>query len=433
MSEGGNLVVVGGLAAGLSAASQVRRRDPRAVIDVFERSSHIAYGACGLPYFVGGRISNSDELSVYSRDVFEQQRNINIHTQHDVERVDVANKHVLVHDVVRDKKNLVEYDTLLLATGAEALHLPVPGVELDGVHLLRTMDDGIALRGQVERNLRARQGARGRAIVVGGGYIGLEVAEALKEAGVEVALVESRPEVLSSVDSDLAGLVHDELERNGISLHLGESVEEIVGVGQVEGVRTSTGWLEADTVVVGVGVRPNTTLGIEAGTELGAGGAIRVDDHMRTSVPDVFAAGDCADTVHLCTGGRVYIPLGTTANKQGRVAGENIGGGARAFRGVLGTAIVKVFKRGVARTGLCTEEARAVGWSPQVTTIRDRSRAHYYPGSAPVAVRLVTGPRGELLGGQLVGPQDFLIRVNALAAAIQAELTVGELREMDFA
>ncbi|GAB6877545.1 FAD-dependent oxidoreductase [Thermaerobacter litoralis] len=431
MSRRKRLVVVGGVAAGMSAASRARRLDPDLEIEVFERSGFVSYGSCGLPYFVGGLIREPSELVIYTPQFFRQKRDIAVHVQHEVTAIHPDEHYLEVRDLVTGRQRQVEFDTLILATGARPVEPPIPGLDLKGVHFLRLIEDGIAVR-EHARALVA-QGRR-KAVVVGGGYIGLEMAEALVSVGMEVAIVERLPQVMPNLDPEMAELVHDELRRHGVALYLGEGARAVLGDGgRVRALDTDARTLPADLVLVAVGVRPNSELAKAAGIELGAGRAIKVDEFMRTSHPAVYAAGDCADTVHRVSGRRAYIPLGTTANKQGRVAGENAAGGHARFPGVLGTAIVKVFDLGVARTGLTAREAVLAGLEAAATTIRHGSRAHYYPGADKLHVRLVHGPDGRLLGAQMAGPVDAVLRIDTLVAALHAGMTVDQLYELDLA
>lgn len=431
MARGKRLVVVGGVAAGMSAASRARRLDPDLGIEVFERSGFVSYGSCGLPYFISGMVREAGELVVYTPEFFQRKRNIAVHVKHEVTAIHPDDRYLEVRDLVTGRERQVEFDTLILATGARPVKPPIPGLDLEGVYFLRLVEDGMAIR---ERARALVAQGRRHAVIIGGGYVGLEMAEALTATGMEVAIVERLPQVMPNVDPEMAALIHDELRRHGVALYLGEEARGVLGEGgRVRALETSARTLPADLVLVAVGVRPNSELAAAAGIELGAGRAIRVDEHMRTSHPAVYAAGDCADTVHRLTGERVYVPLGTTANKQGRVAGENAAGGSARFPGVLGTAIAKVFDLGVARTGLTLREAKVAGLQAEATTIRHGSRAHYYPGSGQLHVRLVYGEDHRLLGAQMVGPVDAVLRIDTLVAAIDAGMTVEQLYDLDLA
>ncbi|MDI3316983.1 MAG: FAD-dependent oxidoreductase [Bacillota bacterium] len=426
-------IVAGGVAAGMSAASRIRRLDPEAEILAFERSGYVSYGACGLPYFVEGLVERPEQLVTYSPETFRSQRRIDVAVHTEVERIDRERHEVTVRDLESGEPRRLRYDRLILATGARPSAPPIDGLDLEGVHVLRLVEDGIRLR-------RALEERRGRAVILGGGYIGLEAAEAVRKRGWEVTLVEALPQVMATMDPEPAQAVARELERNGIELRLGEPVLGLesdgsgAGKGRVRRVVTRAGSVEADLVLVATGVRPNSELAAEAGIATGVRGAIRVDAEMRTSDPDVWAAGDCAESFHAVTGRPDWIPLGTTANKQGRIAGENAAGGHARFPGVAGTAIVKVFDLGVARTGLSLAEAQRAGLEAEAVDALQRSRAGYYPGGGRVAVRLVVERASRrLLGGQLTGPVDAVKRVDTLAAALYGRFTVDDLYGLDLA
>lgn len=420
------LVVAGGVAAGMSAASRARRLDPDLEILVFEATGHVSYGSCGLPYLISGVIPRPEDLVVYNPEFFRTKRNIQVFIHHLVTRVDTARKVVHVRD--RDGQTQeVPYDRFILTTGGRAVRPPIPGVELSGVFTLRNLEDGVAIL----EYLRERQPRR--AVIVGGGYIGLEMAEAFRARGLAVTVVEMLPQVMSTLDPDMSALVAESLERNGVTLLTGERVLALEGDSQgVRRVVTAGQQLDADLVLLAGGVRPNAALAAEAGIALGPTGAVAVNDRMETSVPDIWAAGDVAEVTHRVTGRPAYIPLGTTANKQGRVAGENAAGGQARFPGVVGTAVAKVFELEVARTGLSTTEAESAGFDPVTALVRQGSRAHYYPGGAKMAVKLVMDrPSGRLLGAQMVGADGVAKRIDVVAAGLQSGWTVEELYAAD--
>ncbi|MDI3297993.1 MAG: FAD-dependent oxidoreductase [Bacillota bacterium] len=427
-------IVAGGVAAGMSAASRIRRLDPEAEILAFERSGYVSYGACGLPYFVGGLVERPEQLVHYTPDYFRSERRIEVAVRTEVERIDRERHEVTVRELASGERRTLRYDRLILATGARPSAPPVDGLELEGIYVLRLVEDGIRLRQALEER-------KGRAVVLGGGYVGLEAAEAMRRRGWEVTLVEALPQPMASLDPELAEAIVRELERNGVEVRLGEPVQGLEGDrsagggrGRVRRVVTRAGRIEADLVLVATGIRPNSELAVAAGIETGVRGAIRVDAEMRTSDPDVWAAGDCAETYHVVTGRPDWIPLGTTANKQGRIAGENAAGGHARFPGVAGTAVVKVFDLGVARTGLSLAEARAAGFDAEAVEVHQRSRAGYYPGGGRMIVRLVVERSScRLLGGQLAGPPDAVKRIDTLAAALYARFTAEDLYSLDLA
>ena len=418
------LVVVGGVAAGLSAAARARRLDPALDVHVYERTGFCAYSACGLPYLVGGVIPRHTALVARTPENFADQ-GIAVHLHHEVQAVDVAAGRVRVRDLESGREREAPYDELVLATGGRA-RLPLPGTDLPGVFVVRTVEDGLAIREWIARERPQR------AVIVGGGYIGLEMAEALRSRGLDVTLLELLPRVLPLVDDEVAQDVEAELIRQGVDLRCSIPVDRVEGDRPVRRVMAGAEGMDADLVVVCVGVTPDSSLASAAGMPLGARGAVAVDDAMRTQAEHVWAAGDCAETRHHLHDLPAYIPLGTTANKQGRVAGANIAGRSESFAGVVGTAAVKVFDLHVARTGLSGVEAARAGIDAVAATIVHRSRAVYYPGGGPIKVK-ITAERGtgRLLGAQLAGGEGVAKRIDVVAAALHLRAGVDELAGFD--
>lgn len=425
------LCVVGGVAAGASAAAKARRANPTWDVHLFEQGSHISYGACGIPYLIAGLVRRPEDLIARRPEQFEQQ-GVHVHLAHRVTEIEPGNGRVRVADLAGPEERWEGYDALVLATGASPIRPGFPGIDLAGIHTLRTLEDGVAL-------LRALEATPRRAVIVGGGYIGLEMAEALRARGVEVTVVELATQVMLSLDAEMAGLVEQEVRSHGVDVQLGNAVEGFAGRGRVERVLTQRGTLGADLVVLAIGVRPEVSLASAAGVELGSTGAVAVDERMHTSVEGILAAGDCAEARHRVTGRPAWIPLGDTANKQGRIAGQNavepaetrVGDQAR-FGGVVGTAVAKVFDLTAARTGLTAREAREQGLSASVTRVKAPSRAHYYPGGSPIHVQLVLEEgSGRLLGGQLVGREGVAKRVDVLAALLHMGGDLDDLAGLD--
>jgi NADPH-dependent 2,4-dienoyl-CoA reductase/sulfur reductase-like enzyme len=420
------LVVVGGDAAGMSAATAARRRDPDMEILAFERGPYTSYSACGIPYYVGGHVDRSDLLLVRSPDEF-RQAGIAVETRTEVVGIDIDAGTVTVraHDGTAEREE--GWDQLVYATGAEAVVPPIPGAE--AVEPVRTVDAAERFRSGLERSHDRC------AVVIGAGYIGLEMAEALVQRGLEVRLIDRLDQVFPGLDPDMAAHVRDAAEAVGIRVMLSVQVDEIRrnADGSVRSVVTSEGELPADHVVLSTGVRPATTLAKEAGLRLGATGALVVDDGQRCAgVDGVFAAGDCVESWHRVLRRPVNVQLGTHANKQGRVAGVNATGGDARFPGVLGTAVSRICRHEVGRTGICEREARDAGIPVATAVVKDKTRAGYYPGSGPMWVKLVAEPgTGRLLGGQIVGIEGSAKRIDVLAACAWAGLTVGEMELMD--
>jgi NADPH-dependent 2,4-dienoyl-CoA reductase/sulfur reductase-like enzyme len=420
------LVIIGAVAAGTSAAAKARRVAPELEIILLERDRDISYGACGLPYLVAGLIARADDLVARSPAEFRAQ-GIDVRTRHEVLAIYAHNKALRVADLEAAKEYSLSYDNLVIATGAVSFRPPVEGLQLSGVYTLRTLSEGEALREAVS------SGKVKNAVIVGGGYIGLEMAEAFRARALPVTVVEMAPQLMVNIDEDMGNLVLAEVERNGVRVLLNDGLVRCEGAGRVERVITQHSEVPADLVLLSIGVRPNTTLATQAGVALGAGKAVSTDSHMRTNLESVYAAGDCAETVQQVTGEKVYIPLGTTANKQGRVAGANAAGMDCGFEGVVGTAVAKVFDLQVARTGLTEKEAKAKGFSVTVSSVHAMDHARYYPGNTTLDVKLVTdSSSGRLLGAQMVGAQGAAKRIDVLAAALYAGMTVDDLTRLDY-
>ncbi len=423
------LVVIGGDAAGMSAASQARRRRRPSELEIvaYERSSYVSYAACGEPYHVAGYIDPLERLVARTPEQFAEV-GIEVHLRHEVVAIDLEDRTVTVRDLDRDRTFETPFDQLLVATGAKAVRPPIEGIDLSGVYELRTLDDARVLRRVADRE-------EGSVVVVGGGYIGLEVAEAFCVREWEVTVLEAAPSLLPrTFDPDLGAEVAAALENMGIRTETGDPVVRIVGSGRVVAVETETEKYPADAVVLGIGTHPEVALAAEAGIPLGPTGAIAVDDHQRTPVDGVWAAGDCAETRHVVTGAPVNLHLGTVANKTGRIAGINLTGGDIAFPGVLGTAITKVCDLEIARTGLRESEAIEAGIDAVSATVSGTTAAHYWPEAAEVTVR-ATAERGtgRLLGAQVVGGPGAGKRIDVFATALWSRMTAEELSWVDLA
>ena len=419
------LAIVGGDAAGMSAASAARRRDPDLAIVAFERGPYTSYSACGIPYFVGGLVEEADRL--ISRSPEEHRaKGIDVRTRCEVIAIDLGARRLTVRDAAGQESE-ERFDQLVVATGAAAVRPPIPGAE--AIEPAQTVDAAERLRAALERGGDS-------AVVVGAGYIGLEMAEAFIERGMQVTMIEQAPQVMATLDADMAAHVQDAAEARGVRVLLGAAVEEIVldetGTRPVA-VRTADETIDADHIVVGVGAKPVVGLAEEAGLEVGDSGALRVDDHQRCPGHDgVFAAGDCAESHHRVLDRPVNIQLGTHANKQGRIAGVNATGGDDRFPGVIGTAVSKICRYEVARTGISEREAADAGIEVVATTIKDRTRAGYYPGAGPIWVKLVAdAASGRLLGGQIVGTEGAAKRIDVLATAVWCGLAAQDLALLD--
>ena len=430
------LIVVGGVAAGLSAASQARRRSREVEIRVYEKGPDISYSACGLPYFIGGQVQDADSLRVHSPEFFRTERNIEILTGHEVVGIAAGRGRVAVLGPGGSSPEEVPYDHLVIATGAEPAWPAIPGLDLGGVFHVNDLQSTLALKRYLD------SAAVRKAAIIGGGYIGLETAEALKRSGREVALIDRGSRLFEAVDEEIVGAITRELDRNGVQVFTrapvaaltGDRPDPRAGWGERAMVRRvvwDQGSVEADCVIVATGVRPRVKLAEEAGLALGAGGAIAVNEYLETSVAGIYAAGDCAETTNLVSGRCTYVPLGTTANKQGRVAGENATGGRARFAGIVGTAVVKVFNLEVGRTGLSHQEAEETGYRVAEATVRAAARARYLGGQDILVKLLADRATGRLLGAQMAGPEGVAKRIDVLATALQARMTADQVYQLD--
>jgi NADPH-dependent 2,4-dienoyl-CoA reductase/sulfur reductase-like enzyme len=423
------LIVVGGDAAGMSAASQARRRRQPTALDivVFERSSFVSYSACGEPYYVGGYIPDLGQLQARTPAEFAAM-DITVHTRHEVVALDPKAGQVTVRNLLADTQETYGYDLLMYATGAAAFLPPIAGLELAGVHVLRTLDDALAVRRLLTQGVQ-------RAVVVGGGYIGLEVAEALHHQGVKTRVLTKDVAVLErTLDPDMGTLVTDRMRSMGIEVHTGIEVHSLAGMaGRVARVDCPGGdCFEANLVVLGLGSRPEVRLAQEAGLPLGETGAVAVNPRQQTQVEGIWAAGDCAETWHRVSQQPVNIHLGTIANKQGRVAGINIGGEYATFPGVLGTAITKVCDLEIARTGLTEAEATAAGLLYSVTITESTTTAGYWPAAASMRLKVLAEcGTGRLLGAQIVGGPGAGKRIDVFATALWNNMRADDLMYLD--
>jgi NADPH-dependent 2,4-dienoyl-CoA reductase/sulfur reductase-like enzyme len=421
------LVVIGGDAAGMSAASKVRREDAQREIIVFERSPHTSYSACGLPYLVAGLVEKAESLIARTPEKFREKYRIDARIRHEVLAVEPETRRVRVCNLESRQEWWESYDQLLIATGATPYCPELPGVSASGIYGLSTLESGIRIRQVVDADKPRR------AVIVGGGYIGLEMAEALIIRGLEVALVQRAPQVMGTLDPDMGALVSQALRDVGVTLYL---EEELTGfeteAGRVRAVQTDRQRLPADIVILGMGVRPNSGLAKAAGIPLGVKESIRVNARMQTGIDGVWAAGDCAESVHLVSRRPFYVALGTVANKQGTVAGINLVGGDATFPGVLGTAVTKVCKYEVARTGLQEKELRELAIDYATAVIESRTRAGYYPGAGKITVKVLAEKgSGRLLGGQIVGVEGAAKRIDVFATALTAGMTAQQVVDLD--
>jgi NADPH-dependent 2,4-dienoyl-CoA reductase/sulfur reductase-like enzyme len=362
-----------------------------------------------------------------SPEAFREKLNIEVKTGHDVSEIDLQSRRVRIQPINGGGETLEPFDRLVIATGSAPIRPPVPGIDIEGVYGANSLDDGSRLMEAIE------QKDAKKAVIVGGGYIGIEMAEALVTRGLKVAVVDMLPQVMGTLDADMAALVAEALDEAGVDLYLGEKLEGFDGAaGGLAAVKTDKQVLAADLAVLGLGVRPNTAIAEEAGIHLGVRKAIEVDDHQRAGEDNVWAAGDCAQSLHLVSRKPAWVALGSVANKQGRVAGVNIGGGDAAFPGVVGTAITRFMDTEIARTGLSEREAADLGLEYVSRTISDHIRAGYYPDPGRITVKLVAEKgTGRLLGAQIVGTMGAARRIDVTAVALHAGLSVEDMINLD--
>ncbi|MFF5335561.1 FAD-dependent oxidoreductase [Streptomyces sp. NPDC013181] len=424
------LVVIGGDAAGMSAASQARRlRGPDELsITAFERGRFTSYSACGIPYWVGGDVTDRDDLIARTPEE-HRARDIDLRTRTEVTEIDVAGRRVRALDRESGEAYWTGYDKLVIATGARPVRPALPGMDAPGVHGVQTLDDGQALLDTLDRT----EGRR--AVVVGAGYIGVEMAEAMLNRGFGVTVLNRGEQPMATLDPDMGRLVHEAMDGLGITTVNGA---EVTGVrtgpdGRAAAVVTDAAEYPADVVVLGIGVRPETELAAAAGLPLGPHGGLLTDLSMRvTGHADIWAGGDCVEVLDLVAGHTRHIALGTHANKHGQVIGSNVGGGYGTFPGVVGTAVSKVCDLEIARTGLREKDARAVGLRYVTATIESTSRAGYYPDARPMKVKMLAEYRtGRLLGVQIVGREGAAKRVDVAAVALTAGMTVEQMTALD--
>lgn len=416
------IVIVGGVAAGMSAAMQAKRRRPDAEVVVLERGGFVAYGACGIPYNLEDPARDIEDLVVRTPQEF-RAHGIDVRLRHEVMSIQPARKLVRIRHATGDGD--LAYDQLIIATGASPVVPPIRGVDRPGVHVLRDLSDAAEIK------QRIAAGAVSSAVIVGGGYIGMEMAEAFRRRDIAVTIVERLARVVFGFEPAISEVVLEELVRHGVQVETDADVEAI---DEQLSVHTSAGTFAADLVLVSVGVRPNVVLARDAGIALGPTGAIAVDEGMCTSLPDVFAAGDCAEAHHLVSDASAYVPLGTTANKQGKVAGANAAGADEVFSGIVGTAAFRVFEVEVGRTGLGRADIERAGRDDLVSISRHASRGHAFPGSEPLTtVLFVDRGTGRLVGAQMAGRGVVGTRIDVFATALQANMTVDDIERLDLA
>lgn len=423
------VVIVGGVAGGATAAARIRRLDEHAEIIVFEKSGYISYANCGLPYYIGGVISDPEELTLQTPESFFDRFRINVKVRHEVIAVRPEKKTVTVKDLASGKVFEETYDKLLLSPGAKPVKPPFKGLESEKLFTLRTVEDTFRIKEYVEKH-KPRL-----AVIAGGGFIGLETAENLRELGMEVTVVQSQEQLMTPFDADMAAFIHAEARKHGVNLALGHRVEDVYeSDGQMEVRLQNAAPLRADMVILAIGVSPDTALAKAAGLQLGLKDSIVVNDRMETSCPDIYAVGDAVQVRHFVTKEESLISLAGPANKQGRIAADNICGGDSRFGGSQGSSVIKVFSLTAASTGINERTAKALGIDCDKVILSPLSHAGYYPGGRLMTMKVVF-EKGtyRLLGAQIIGSEGVDKRIDVLATAIRAGMKATELKELDLA
>lgn len=422
------IVILGGVAAGAKAAAKARRMLPEAEINLYTDDTHISYSACGLPYYIEGNFEDYRQLLVRSPEDFEE-KNVHIHLRNRAAKILPVTKQVLIEDLEHQKAFLVEYDKLVIATGARPIMPQIKNSDLTNVFTVRKIEDGIAIRKKAEISKKV--------VIIGGGYIGIELLEAFVKQKLQVTLIEYSAQIMNVFDEDMANLIKEQLlsiSDGRFEILTSELVTEFSGdLNGVRSVKTGSGKeFETDFVVVCAGAKPNTELAIDAGIAIGETGAIRVNDRMETNLPDIYACGDCVEENLLVSDTKIWLPLGSNANKEGRVAAINVCGGDEKFAGVLGSAVTRCLLFTMSMTGLTEKKALMLGYEPVSVTVTKNDKVGYMPDVNNITLKLVADKKtGQLLGGQAVGCGDADKRINTLATALLAKMTVKEFFNND--
>ena len=423
------VVIVGGVAGGATAAARIRRLDEQAEIVVFERSGYISYANCGLPYYIGDVITDPEELTLQTPESFFSRFRVDMKVRHEVTAIHPERKTVSVKNLETDEVFEESYDKLILSPGAKPTQPRLPGVGIDKLFTLRTVEDTFRIKEYINQNHPKS------AVLAGGGFIGLELAENLRELGMDVTIVQRPKQLMNPFDADMASMIHSEMRKHGVKLALGYTVEGFEERnGGVDVLLKDNAPLHADMVVLAIGVTPDTALAREAGLELGIKGSIVVNDRMETSVPDIYAAGDAVQVKHYVTGEDALISLAGPANKQGRIIADNICGGDSRYLGSQGSSVIKVFDMTAATTGINETNARKAGLDVDTVILSPMSHAGYYPGGKVMTMKVVF-EKGtyRLLGAQIVGYDGVDKRIDVLATAIHAGLKATQLKDLDLA
>lgn len=420
------VVIIGAVAAGMSAAAKLKRIKPEYDVVVYEKTNVVSFGACGLPYFVGGFFDDPNNMIARSPEKF-RELGIDLKIFNEVVKVDTVSKKIIVKNLETNVEFEDSYDKLMIATGASSIIPPIKNVKLENVSTLKTMNDGIKLKELLSKEENKK------IAIIGAGFIGIEAIEAAKQLGKEVIVFQSQGRVLEQAfDQEITDVLEEEIKKHNVDLRLEEFVSELVGENKVEKIITNKGEYEVDAVIIATGVRPNTEFLKDTSIKMLQNGAIIVDEFGKTSVEDIYAAGDCATIKNIVSGQDSYIPLATGANKLGRIVGENLAGANNSFQGSLGSSCIKVMDMEAASTGITESQAKKLGINYKAKFISDFNQTNYYPGRDKIYVKLIYDANTKIvLGGQVAGFKDSVQRCNVIAAAILGKLTTNQLGMLD--
>ena len=423
------VIIVGGVAGGASAAARLRRLDENAQITMYERSGYISDAKCGLPYYIGGVITDRRQLTLQTPDSFYKRFRVDVKVNHEVLSIDRVNHTVEVKNLSTGEIFTDNYDKLVLSPGAKAVKPPIPGIESERIFTLRTVEDTYRIADEIKA-LKAES-----AVVIGGGFIGIEAAENLTGIGLSVSLCEASPQVLSQFDDDMIPQVHAVIREKGINLILGRAISSFEEKEDgIESVLSDKEHIKSDIVLLAIGVAPDSALAVSAGIKTGIKGAITVDEHMLTSDPDIYAVGDAAEIEELVTGSKANIPLAGPANKQGRIAADNIAGISSSYKGTMGTSVLKIFDITAASTGINERRARAMSLKYDKVILSPSSHASYYPGGKVMTMKVLFDPdKDRLLGAQIIGYDGVDKRIDVIATALRAGMRASELAALELA
>lgn len=421
------IVIIGGVAAGAKAAAKSRHLRPDTEINIYTDDTHVSYSACGLPFFIEGNFDDFSMLFAREPDEFEQE-NIHIHLLHKVTKILPDKKQIIVLDMEKNQEMTIDYDKLVIATGARPAIPPIKNISLKNVFTLRTLEDGVNIK---EKVLKSK-----KAVIIGGGYIGVELLEAFVKRGLKVTMIEFAPHIMPIFDDEISELIKKHiLERDGENVKIinSDSVVELLGEDEVTGVKTKNGLeFDAELVIVATGVKPNIEIAVDAGIELGETGAIKVNQKMQTNIEDIYAAGDCVEKIHMVSKTPVWIPLGSTANKEGRCAAINLCGEEDCFEGILGSAVTRYFGMTMSITGLSEKQSIKLGYEPISTTVTKLDKVGYMPKAKNITIKLIADKNTrKLLGAQAIGCGDADKRVNTVATGLICPMTVDDLFSSD--